>query len=74
MSNWSDYTHGATLCASAHLVSLATELQTRLAKEGSEFDLDEALFILRQIGSITHSMGLAVEGEQFLRDQAVLTA
>jgi hypothetical protein len=72
MSNWSDYTHGATLCASAHLVSLATELQTRLAKEGDEFDLDEALFILRQIGSIAQSMGLAVEGEQFLRDQAGL--
>ncbi|MDB5846133.1 MAG: hypothetical protein JWP79_3443 [Polaromonas sp.] len=74
MSNWSDYTHGATLCASAHLVSLATELQTRLAKEGNEFGLDEALFILRQIGSIAQSMGLAVEGEHFVRDQAGLTA
>jgi hypothetical protein len=74
MSNWSEYTHGATLCASAHLVSLATELQTRLAKEGNEFSVDEALFILRQIASITHSMGLAVQGEQLQPDQAVLAA
>lgn len=74
MSTWSDYTHDATLSAAEHLVSLATELRARLANEGNEFPLDEALFILRQIGSITQSMSLAVQWEQFQPDQAVLTA